>query len=122
MKSLTNNNIITCGHNSRVHFINALVLIKLHITEFHKVIFADTLPFYGLSTDRLCRKENKLKLLYSQEALFPDIVGGGGRTHGSLIQSVMFNYYNQLSQNVTKSVYSRITIHLHSCPQLHIIL
>ena len=56
-------------------------LIKLHITEFHKVIFADTLPFYGLSTDRLCRKENKLKLLYSQEALFPDIVrGGGGRT------------------------------------------
>ena len=29
-------------------------------------------------TDRLCRKENKLKLLYSQEALFPDKVGGGG--------------------------------------------
>ena len=63
-------------------------------------------------------KENKLKLLYSQEALFPDIVGGGG---GS-VQSVMFNHYNQLSQNVTKSVYCRITIHLHSCPQLHIIL
>ena len=34
----------------------------------------------------------------------------------------MFNHYNQLSQNVTKSVYCRITIHLHSCPQLHIIL
>ena len=126
MKSLTNNNIITCGHNSKVfdwvHFLNALVLIKLHITEFHKVIFADTLPFYGLSTDRLCRKENKLKLLYSQEALFPDIVGGGGVVHGLLMQSVMFNHYNQLSQNVTKSVYCRITIHLHSCPQLHIIL
>ena len=38
------------------------------------------------------------------------------------MQSVMFNHYNQLSQNVTKSVYWRITIHLHSCPQLHIIL
>ena len=38
------------------------------------------------------------------------------------MQSVMFNHYNQLSQNVTKSVYCRITIHLHSCPQLHIIL
>ena len=36
------------------------------------------MPFYGLSTDMLCRKENKLKLLYSQEALFHDIVGGGG--------------------------------------------
>ena len=34
----------------------------------------------------------------------------------------MFNHYNQLSKNVTKSVYCRITIHLHSCPQLHIIL
>ena len=34
----------------------------------------------------------------------------------------MFNHYNQLSQNVTKSVYCRITIHLHSCPQLHIVL
>ena len=82
MKSLTNNNIIICGHNSQafdcVHFINALVLIKVHINEFHKVIFADTLPFYGLSTDRLYRKEKKLKLLYSQEALFHDIVGGGG--------------------------------------------
>ena len=43
-----------------------------------KLFFADTLPFYGLSTDRLCREENKLKLLYSQEALFHDIVGGGG--------------------------------------------
>ena len=82
MKSLTNNNIIMCRHNSKafdcVHSINALVLIKVAITEFHKVIFAYTLPFYGLSTDRLCRKENKLKLLYSQEALFHDIVGGGG--------------------------------------------
>ena len=45
-----------------------------------------------------------------------------GVVHGSLMQSVMFNHYNQLSQNVTKSVYCRITIHLHSCPQLHIIL
>ena len=71
MKSITNNNIITCGHNSKA------VDFKVHITEFHKVIFADTLPFYGLSTDILCRKENKLKLMYSQEALFPDIVGGG---------------------------------------------
>ena len=69
-----------CRHNSKafdyVHSINALVLIKVVITEFHKVIFAYTLPFYGLSTDRLCRKENKLKNLYSQEALFHDIVGG----------------------------------------------
>ena len=115
-----------CRHNSKafdcVHSINALVLIKVVITEFHKVIFAYTLPFYGLSTDRLCRKENKLKLLYSQEALFHDIVGGGGVVHDSLMQSVMFNQYNQLSKNVTKSVYCRITIHLHSCPQLHIIL
>ena len=82
MKSLTNNNIIMCRHNSKafdcVHSINALVLIKVVITEFHKVIFAYTLPFYGLSTDRLCRKENKLKRMYSQEALFHDIVGGGG--------------------------------------------
>ena len=42
MKSLTNN-IIMCGHNSKafdcVHFINVLVLIKVDITEFHKVIF-----------------------------------------------------------------------------------
>ena len=38
------------------------------------------------------------------------------------MQPVMLNHYNQLSQNVTKSVYCRITIHLHSCPQLHIIL
>ena len=69
MKSLTNNNIIICGHNGKafdcVHCIDALVLIKVDITEFHKVIFADTLHFYGLSTDRLCRKENKLKLMYS---------------------------------------------------------
>ena len=103
-----------------------MVLIKVVITEFHKVIFAYTLPFYGLSTDRLCRKENKLKLLYSQEALFHDKVGGGGGgggvVHDSLMQSVMFNHYNQLLKNVTKSVYCRITINLHSCPQLHIIL
>ena len=82
MKSLTNNNIIICGRNSKafdcVYFINALVLIKVDITEFHKVIFADTLHFYGLSTDRLCWKENKLKLMCHQEALFHDIVGGGG--------------------------------------------
>ena len=45
-----------------------------------------------------------------------------GVVHGSLIQSVMFNHYNQLSQNVTKSVYCRITILLHLCPHLHIIL
>ena len=129
MKSLTNNNIIMCGHNNKafdcVHFLNALVLIKVHITEFHKVIFADTLRFYGLSTDRyLCRKENKLKHMYSQETLFHDIVGGrgGGVLHGPPMQSAMFNHYNQLSQNVTKSVYCRITIHLHSCPQLRIIL
>ena len=38
------------------------------------------------------------------------------------MQSVMFNHYNQLLQNVTKSVHCRITIHLQSCPQLHIIL
>ena len=71
-----------CRHNSKafdcVHSINALVSIKVVITKFHKVIFAYTLPFYGLSTDILCRKEHKLKLLYSQEALFHDIVGGGG--------------------------------------------
>ena len=84
MKSLTNN-IIMCGHNSKafdcVHFIKVLVFIKVVITEFHKVIFADTLPFYELSTDRLCRKENKLKLLYSQEAMFHDIVGGSYTGH-----------------------------------------
>ena len=75
MKSLTNNNIIICVHNSKdfdcVHFINALVLIKVHITEFHKVIFAETLPFYGLSTDRLCRKENKLKLVLQSGSAVP---------------------------------------------------
>ena len=43
MKLLTNNNIIMCGHNCKaidcVHFINALVLIKVDITDFHiKVI------------------------------------------------------------------------------------
>ena len=85
MKSLLNNNIIICGHDSKafdcVHFINALVLIKVYITEFHKVIFADTLHFYGLSTDRLCRKVNKLKLMYSLEALFHDIVGGSYTAH-----------------------------------------
>ena len=48
--------------------------------------------------------------------------GGGGLVHDSLMQSVMFNHYNQLSKHVTKSVYCRITIHLHSYPQLHIIL
>ena len=36
--------------------------------------------------------------------------------------AVMFNHYNQLSKRVTKSVYCRITINLHSCPQLHLIL
>ena len=45
-----------CRQNSKafdcVHSINTLVLIKVVITEFHKVIFAYTLPFYGLSTDR----------------------------------------------------------------------
>ena len=49
MKSLTINNSIMCVHNSKafdcVHFINALVLTKVDITEFHKVIFADNLPF-----------------------------------------------------------------------------
>ena len=44
MKSLTNNNIIICGHNSKafdcVQVINALVLTKVNITEFHKVICA----------------------------------------------------------------------------------
>ena len=83
MKSLTNNNIIICGHNSKafdcVHFINALILTKVYITELIKLFFADTLHLYGLSTDRLCRKENKLKLMYSLEALFHDIVGGRTR-------------------------------------------
>ena len=115
-----------CGHNSKafdwVHFINALVLIKLHITEFHKfkVIFCRYPAFLWTLYTQIMPER---KLLYSQEALFPDIVGGGGGVvHGSLMQSVMFNHYNKLSQNVTKSVYCRITIHLHSCPQLHIIL
>ena len=49
MKSLTNNNIIMCGHNSKAfdcaHFINALILSKVDITEFNKLIFADTLSF-----------------------------------------------------------------------------
>ena len=57
--------------------------------------------------------KQKFKLLYSQEALFHDIVGG--RTW-LIMQSVMFNHCNQLSKNVTKPV------NLHSCPQLHIIL
>ena len=34
----------------------------------------------------------------------------------------MFNHYNQLSQNVTKSIYYQIITDLHACPQLHIIL
>ena len=75
-----------------------LFFIKVVITEFNKVIFAYTLPFHGLSTDRLCRRENKLKLLYSQEALFHDIIEGGGVVHDSLMQSVMFSHYNQLSK------------------------
>ena len=51
MKSLTNNKIIICGHNSKafdcVHFINALVLTDVYITEFQLVMAgsADTLPF-----------------------------------------------------------------------------
>ena len=81
-----------CRHNSKaldcVHSINALVLIKVVITEFHKVIFAYTLPFYGLSTDILCRKENNLKLLRSQEALFHDIVGGGGGCRTRLTNAI----------------------------------
>ena len=36
--------------------------------------------------------------------------------------AVMFNHYNQLSKNVTQLVCCLITINLHSCPQLHIIL
>ena len=64
-----------------VHSINSLVLIKVDITEFHKVIFADTLHFYGLSTDSLCQKENKLKHMYSLEALFHDIVGESYTAH-----------------------------------------
>ena len=110
-----------CRHNSKafdcVHSINALVLIKVVITEFHTVIFAYTLPFYGLSTDRLCRKENKLKRMYSQEALFHDIVGwggGGGRTRRTNAISDV-----QSLQSIVETVYCRITIHLHSCPQLY---
>ena len=117
-----------CRHNSKasdcVHSINALVLTKVVITEFHKVIFAYTLPFYGLSTDRVCRKENKLKLLYSQEALFHDIVGGGGGGGRTRLTNAI-SYVQSLQsivEKVTRSVYCRITINLHSCPQLHIIL
>ena len=44
MKYVTNNKIIMCVHNSKafdcVHFVNALVLTKVDITEFHKVIAA----------------------------------------------------------------------------------
>ena len=62
MKSLTHNNIIMCRHNSKafdcVHSINALVFIKVVITEFHKVIFAYTLPFHGFSTDYAGKKTN----------------------------------------------------------------
>ena len=66
-----------CGYNSKAFdCANALVLIKIDITEF---IFADILHFYGLSTDRLCRKENKLKRMCCLEALFHDIVGGRTR-------------------------------------------
>ena len=53
MKLLLNDKMTMCGHNSKafdcVHLINSLVLTKVDITEFHKVIFAgfvDTLPFY----------------------------------------------------------------------------
>ena len=76
MKSLTDNNIIMCGHNSKAFDCSIAFDYGTYITEFHKVIFADTPLFYGLSTNRLCRKENKLKRLYSQESLFHDIVGG----------------------------------------------
>ena len=101
----------------KIHFINALVLIKLHITEFHKVIFAYTLPFYGLSTDRLCRTENKLKLLYSQEALFHDIGGGGGGTRvtnaisdiQSLIQSSKYDQISLLPNNHSFTFMSAVT-------------
>ena len=70
-----------CRHNSKafdcVHSKNALVFIKVVITEFHKVIFAYTLSMDFLQTDYAGGK-NKLKLLCSQEALFHDIVGEGG--------------------------------------------
>ena len=40
------------------------------------------------STDRLCMKETKLTLLYSQEALFRDIVGGGGGRTRLIVQFI----------------------------------
>ena len=38
--------------------------------------------------------------------LFNDIVGGGGGCTRLIMQSVMFNHYNQLSTNVTKHLES----------------
>ena len=47
MKSLTNNKSIMCGHYSKgfdcVHFIYALVLTKVDITEFPQGFFTDFL-------------------------------------------------------------------------------
>ena len=61
MKSLTNNNIIMCGHNSKafdcVHFINALVLIKVHITEFHS--YFCRYPAFLWTFDRQIMPERK---------------------------------------------------------------
>ena len=63
MKSLTNNNIIMCRHNSKafdcVHSINVLVLIKVVITEFHKVIFAYMYPAFLWTFYRQIMPERK---------------------------------------------------------------
>ena len=114
-----------CRHNSKafdcVHSINALVLIKVVITEFHKVIIypAFLWTFYR----QIMPERKQIKTSLQSGCAAPSHSrGGGGVVHDSLIQSVMFNHYNQVSTNVTKSVYCRIIIHLHSCPQLHIIL
>ena len=64
----------------------------------------------------------KKKILYSQEALFPDIVGGGG---GRTRVTNTISDVQSLQSIVAKcdqTVYFRITIHLHSSPQLHITL
>ena len=55
MKSLTNNNIIICGQNSKafdcVHFINALILITVDITFIKLFLQIPCISMDFLQTD-----------------------------------------------------------------------
>ena len=67
--------------------------------------------------------ERKQIKSYVLETLFHDIVGGGGGGRTRLTNAISdVQSLQSIVAKVTKSVYCRITIHLHSCPQLHIIL